>query len=111
MSTIKNSRILPVIIDTFIGNKVAKNLSTEMSTRLNTDTENERYHRYVETLQMIGVKTFLKTASPLIEYTTHKLSNKNEIRESHISDVVVGAASEILCSEKNFYLQDICDNR
>ena len=76
MSTIKNSLILPVIIYTFIGNKVAKNLSTEMSTRLNTDTENERYHKYVETLQMIGVKTFLKTASPLIEYTTHKLRTK-----------------------------------
>ena len=65
------------IIDTFIGNTMATNLSTEISIKLKTDNDNERYPKYAPSLQTNGVRTSPKTESLLIEYEVQKLTTQS----------------------------------
>ena len=65
------------IIDTFIGNTMATNLSTEISIKLKTDNDNERYPKYAPSLQTNEVRTSPKTESLLIEYKVQQMTKKS----------------------------------
>ena len=67
---------LPEIIDTFIGNTMATNLSTEISIKL-TDSDRERYPKYAPSLQTNEVRTSPKTESLLIEYKVQQMTTKS----------------------------------
>lgn len=77
LSKMKIDLSLPEMIDTFIGNTMATNLSTEISIKLKTDSEREIYPKYAPSLQTNEVRTSPKTESLLIEYKVQQMTTKS----------------------------------